>query len=91
MSGKVVSLFSHPEFLRRVQERERQRLAEQVVPVVRLDHGRLRCRRCSLEFETLPRLHPQPGPQYLESCPHCEPEIDVDALEAFLNEVLGEH
>lgn len=90
MSGKVVSLFSHPEFARRAQERAEQELLERVVPIVRLDPRRLRCRRCLLEFECVPRLHAQPGPDHLESCPHCEPDIDVDALEAFLNEVLGE-
>ncbi len=90
MSGKVVSLYRHPEFARRAQERAEKELAARVVPVVRLDHRRLRCRRCLLEFECVPRLHAAPGPAHLESCPHCEPEIDVDALEAFLNEVLGE-
>jgi len=84
-----VSLFDHPEFVRGVQQREEQKLAEQVVPVVRLDSGRLRCRRCSLVFETVPRLHAPPGPAYLESCPQCDPQIEVDALEAFLDEVLG--
>jgi hypothetical protein len=90
VSGKVVSLYRHPEFARRAQERAEQELLERVVPIVRLDQRRLRCRRCSLEFECVPRLHASPGPDHLESCPHCEPEIDVDALEAFLNEVLGE-
>lgn len=90
MSGKVISLFRHPEFARRAQARAEKELAEHVVPVVRLDHRRLRCRRCSLEFECVPRLHAPPGPDHLASCPHCEPDIDVDALEAFLNEVLGE-
>ena len=90
MSGKLVSLFDHPEFVRRVQAREERRLGEQVVPVVRLGPGRLRCRHCSLEFETMPRLHAPAGPAFLDSCPHCEPEIDVDTLEAFLDEVLGE-
>ena len=90
MSGKVVSLYRHPEFARRAQERAEKELAARVVPVVRLDLRRLRCRRCLLEFECVPRLHERPGPDHLESCPHCEPEIDVDALEAFLNEVLGE-
>lgn len=90
MSGKVVSLYRHPEFARRARERAEKELAAMVAPVVRLDHVRLRCRRCELEFEGAPRLHAAPGPEYLESCPHCEPDIDVDALEAFLNEVLGE-
>lgn len=90
MSGKLVSLFDHPEFVRRVQEREERKLADRVVPVVRLGYGRLLCRRCSLEFETMPRVHAPTGPSLLDCCPHCEPEIDVDALEAFLNEVLGE-
>ena len=90
MSGKVLSLFDHPEFVRGVQEREAQKLAELVIPVVRLDSGRLRCRRCSLEFETTPGLHAPPGSAQLDSCPQCEPEVDVDVLEAFLNEVLGD-
>lgn len=90
MSGKVISLFRHPEFERRAQERAEKELRARVAPVVRLDHRSLRCRRCLLEFECVPRLHVAPGPDYLESCPHCEPNIDVDALEAFLNEVLGD-
>ena len=31
MTGKLVSLFSHPEFLRRAQARAVQELAEQIV------------------------------------------------------------
>lgn len=90
MSGKLLSLFDHPEFVRRSQRRAEKQLAQQVVPVVRLDHARLHCRRCERDFESVSQLHVPPGPDHLESCPHCEPMVDIDALEAFLNEVMRE-
>ena len=90
MSGKLLSLFDHPEFVRRSQARAEKQLAEQVVPVVRLDQARLHCRRCERDFQAIPRLPALFGPDHLESCPDCEPMVDIDALEAFLNEVLRE-
>jgi len=90
MSAKVVSLFRHPVFARRAQERAERELAERVVPVIRLDHTRLRCRRCSLEFEGPARLHRAPGPDVLESCPHCDADVDFDVLERFLDELFDE-
>jgi hypothetical protein len=84
MSGKLVSLFDHPEFVRRSLARAERELAEHVLPAERVSPGRLRCRRCSLEYEVLPRL---PGAELepLEPCPQCEPPRDLDALEAFLS------
>ncbi len=39
MSGKLVSLFKHPEFVRRTQARARQHLKEQLLePCPRSDH-----------------------------------------------------
>jgi hypothetical protein len=90
MSGKVVSLFRHPEFARRAQARAERELAERVVPVVRIDHFRLRCRRCSLEFEGPAYLPGASGRDRLEACPHCEPDGELDVLEGFLDELFGE-
>lgn len=56
MSGKLVSLFKHPEFVRRTQARARQLLCEQL-------------------------LDPHPRPDN-------PPELD--AIEAFLDELLRE-
>jgi hypothetical protein len=88
VTGKVLSLFAHPEFVERYQEWEQRKLAQQVVPVIQLDSGRLRCRRCSHEFDG-PTEPAAPGaPPMTEECPQCEPRVEVDALEAFLHEVL---
>jgi hypothetical protein len=84
MSGKLLSLFDHPEFQRRSLERAERELAEMVLPVLRVSPSRLRCRRCALEYEVVPRL-PSSEVQELEPCPHCEPPRDLDALEAFLS------
>jgi hypothetical protein len=88
MSGKLLSLFDHPEFLRRVQGRAQRELAQRVLPAERVAPSRLRCRRCSLEYEVLPRL-PTGGQQdVIEPCPSCEPRADIDALESFLSRLL---
>jgi hypothetical protein len=83
MAGKLLSLFDHPEFLRRTQERAERALAERVLPAIRVSPSRLRCRRCSLEYNVVPRLTAD-SPAELEPCPYCEPPRDLDALEAFL-------
>jgi DNA-directed RNA polymerase subunit N (RpoN/RPB10) len=90
MSGKLLSLFDHPEFVRRVQEREAKELGEALVPVVRLGLGRFRCRRCSLEYDAVPRLHDPGDALRLEPCPHCERSRELDEIEAFLSQVLEE-
>jgi hypothetical protein len=89
MSGKLLSLFSHPEFVRRSQVRAERELAARVLPAERVSPSRLRCRRCSLEYEVVPRL-PNAEPWPLESCPQCEPDRDLDALEAFLSRLVLE-
>jgi hypothetical protein len=83
MSGKVRSLFDHPEFVRRAQERAQVELAQRVLPAERLSPSRLRCRRCAHEYEVVPRL-PSAELEPLDPCPQCEPAGDLDALEAFL-------
>lgn len=83
MSGKLRSLFEHPEFVRRSQQRAERELAERVLPAERVSSSRLRCRRCSLEYDVMPRL-PSAELEPLEPCPRCEPPGDLDALEAFL-------
>ena len=90
MSGKLLSLFDHPEFVRRVQEREAKELGEALVPVVRLGLGRFRCRRCGLEYDAVPHLHDLGDLQRLEPCPHCERSRELDEIEAFLIQVLEE-
>lgn len=96
MSGKLLSLFDHPEFLRRSQERaqrelaERVRPAEPVLPAERVSSSVLRCRRCSLEYEVMPRLPTGPHQDVMEPCPRCEPRSDIDALESFLTRLLHE-
>jgi hypothetical protein len=89
VSGKLVSLFAHPEFVRRTQARAERDLAERAVPVIDLGRGRFRCRRCSLDFDAdaIP-LRPSRGPR-LQPCPDCDPP-ELDAIEAFLAEVLGD-
>lgn len=91
MSGKLVSLFQHPEFVRRAQARAERELVERVVPIIDLGRGRLRCRRCSLDFDaaSVP-LHPSAErARATEPCPRCEP-LELDAIEAFLAEILEE-
>ena len=88
MSGKLLSLFDHPEFLRRLQGRAQRELAERVLPAERLAPSRLRCRRCSLEYEVVPRLPIGRLHEVSEPCPRCEPPADIDALESFLSRLL---
>jgi hypothetical protein len=88
MSGKLLSLFAHPEFVRRSQARAERELAEQVVPVINLGRGRHRCRRCSLDFDTVPRIGAGAAAQ--EPCPQCDASPDFDAVEAFLDDLLRE-
>ena len=88
MSGKLLSLFDHPEFLRRVQGRAERDLAQRVLPAERVAPSRLRCRRCSLEYEVLPRLPTSGRQDVIEPCPSCEPRADIDALESFLSRLL---
>ena len=88
MSGKLLSLFDHPEFLRRVQGRAERDLAQRVLPAERVAPSRLRCRRCSLEYEVLPRLPTSGQQDVIEPCPSCEPRADIDALESFLSRLL---
>jgi hypothetical protein len=89
MSGKLLSLFAHPEFVRRSQARAERELLGRVLPVERVSASRLRCRRCSLEYEVIPRL-PNGEHRPLDPCPQCEPEKDLDALEAFLRRLTLE-
>lgn len=84
MSGKLLSLFDHPQFVRRVQERAQRDLAQRVLPAERIAPSRLRCRRCSLEYEVVPRLATGAHYDGVEPCPRCEPPADIDALESFL-------
>lgn len=90
MSGKLLSLFNHPEFLRRTQEQARRDLAQRVLPAERVSPSVLRCRRCSLEYEVLPRLPSGELHGVLEPCPRCEPPSDLDALESFLARLMRE-
>jgi len=90
MSGKLVSLFSHPEFVRRRQARDERELAELVVPVISLGRGRFRCRRCSLDFDSPPPLCLATDAQALEPCPRCDNPPELDAIEAFLEDLLNE-
>jgi hypothetical protein len=90
MSGKLLSLFDHPEFVRRLQAREAKALGEAMVPVVRLGRGRFRCRRCLLEYDAVPRLHDLDDALRLEPCPHCDRSRELDEIEAFLSQVLEE-
>lgn len=90
MSGRLLSLFDHPEFVRRVQEREAKELGEALVPVVRLGRGRFRCRRCALEYDAVPHRHDPRDPERVEPCPHCERSRELDEVEAFLSQVFEE-
>ena len=89
MSGKLLSLFDHPEFVRRSQARAERELAASVLPAERISASRLRCRRCNLEYEVIPRV---PAAQLTHDapCPHCEPARDLEALEAFLARLICE-
>jgi hypothetical protein len=89
MSGKLVSLFDHPEFMRRAQARAERELVERVVPVIDLGRGRFRCRRCSLDFDAdaVAPLNSTASARPLTSCPDCDPP-EFDAIEAFLAEIL---
>ena len=87
MSGKVSSLFQHPEFSRRSLERAERELAERVLPPLRLSSSRRRCRTCSSEYEVVPRL-PSAGPAPSEECPRCAGNSSVDALDAFLRRLF---
>jgi len=89
MSGKLLSLFTHPEFVRRSQARAERELAEQVVPVIDLGRGRYRCRRCSLDFDAVV-VPLAVSPKAPALCPTCDGEPDFDTLEAFLDELLTE-
>ncbi len=88
MSGKLLSLFDHPEFAKRSQARAERELAARVLPAERVSPSRLRCRRCSLEYEVIPRLPGAGAPN--EPCPSCEPPADLDALESFLARLMSE-
>jgi hypothetical protein len=90
MSGKLLSLFTHPEFVRRSQARAERELAERVVPVIDLGRGRYRCRRCSLDFDTGPKLQLAGNPSVPAPCPECDSAPDFDTVEAFLGELLDE-
>jgi hypothetical protein len=89
VSGKLLSLFDHPTFVRRSQERAQRELAVLVLPAAeRLSPSRLRCSRCAHEYEVIPRLptaHRAPPP---EPCPKCQDCPEQDALEAFLAELI---
>jgi len=86
-SNNVLSLFQHPEFVRRSQARAQRELTVRVVPVERISPGRLRCRRCAHEYEVMPRLPGANAP--VEPCPHCDPPREPDALDAFLSRLLN--
>jgi hypothetical protein len=88
MTGKLVSLFTHPEFVRRSQARYQRELAERVVPVLRLGPGSFRCQRCWLEFQTLPPPPAEGRCESLERCPQCDPILEVDVLDAFLEQLM---
>lgn len=93
MSGKLLSLFDHPEFVRRSQERAERELRVRVLPTERISASRRRCRRCSLEYEVIPRLPTgdRASPSLLDApCPRCEPPADLDALESFLARLMRE-
>jgi hypothetical protein len=93
VSGKLVSLFDHPEFVRRTQARAERELAQQVVPVIDLGRGHFRCGRCSLDFDAdanpVTELDSSAGTRRLHPCPDCDPP-ELDGIEAFLAEVLRE-
>lgn len=86
-ASNVLSLFQHPEFVRRSQARAQRELTVRVVPVERLSPSRLRCRRCGHEYQVVPRLPGADTP--LEPCPQCEPPQEPDALDAFLRRLLN--
>lgn len=90
MSGKVVSLFSHPEFARRRQAEAERELTELVVPVISLGRGRFRCRRCSLDFDSPPPLCLATDASVLEPCPRCDNPPEFDLIEAFLEDLMNE-
>ena len=85
MSGKLLSLFSRPEFVEGYRARAERELAAQVVPVINLGRGRYRCRRCHLDFDSIPRLDVRPGAPSAQPCPRCDPAPDFDTIEAFLD------
>ena len=84
MTGKLLSLFAHTEFVRRQEERAQRELSKQAVPVIDLGRGRHHCRRCSLDFDTVPQLHRPTGPS-TALCPDCDAVPDIDSIEAFLD------
>jgi hypothetical protein len=88
MSGKLLSLFDHPTFVRRTQERAQRELAVQVLPAERLSPSRLRCARCAHEYEVVPRLPTGRRAPPPEPCPRCERRPEHDELEAFLAELM---
>lgn len=89
MSGKLLSLFDHPEFVRRADERAQRELLQRIWPSERVSPSRLRCRRCSLEYDVMPRL-PTADRALDEPCPRCEPPSDLDALSSFLARLVPE-
>ncbi|HYQ16548.1 MAG TPA: hypothetical protein VEQ58_12345 [Polyangiaceae bacterium] len=89
MSGKLLSLFSHPDFVRKSQARAERDLAELAVPVINLGRGRHRCRRCDNDFDSVAQLHPSLGTQLAPPCPRCD-AADFDVIEAFLQQLSTE-
>jgi hypothetical protein len=88
MSGKLLSLFDHPTFVRRTQERAQRELSVLVLPgAERLSPSRLRCGRCSHEYEVVPRLPTAGRAHPPEPCPKCNGQPEHDAIEAFLAEL----
>jgi hypothetical protein len=87
VSGKLLSLFRHPEFVRKFQARAERELLESILPVVHLGRGRFRCHRCLLDFD---RPTPLRHANDAQACPRCDEPPERDALEAFLARVLRE-
>lgn len=89
MSGKLLSLFDHPTFVRRTLERAQRELAVLVLPAAeRLSPSRLRCGRCGHEYEVIPRLPTVGRAPPPEPCPKCQGHPEHDAVEAFLAELI---